>query len=274
MNEFADFLPPGEHVPTPSTLSVDYLIKLHRHLFTNNAYENLSIYHGTALPSLTPADLIAKFSSGRGGFCLELNTFYYLILQSLGYDVVKRSAVVLLNHDGVEKRPDTHLALIVTLNGERWMCDIGASEFSPMCPVLLTDPTPVLGAGGFSLSFKTNTFSGTQGYAMSAWQKTKQPIETYVPFYFFLDIEQPEQHYADMTARLSSPATCPPRPYFTEFATKAFADGSRTSVIGSAKSGYTCFRRNVDGVMLSSVKLAGSQQLKATLLCEIGIALA
>jgi arylamine N-acetyltransferase len=65
-----------------------------------------------------------------------LNTFYYDLLKNLGYQVEKRSSCVLLNWDG-SPRLDTHITLIVTIDQAEYLCDIGASEYTPLEPILI-----------------------------------------------------------------------------------------------------------------------------------------
>ena len=59
---------------------------------------------------------------GRGGYCFELNTLLAALLRAAGFSVTHHQAVV-----GGEG-PTNHMALLVELDGERWLADSGLGE--------------------------------------------------------------------------------------------------------------------------------------------------
>ena len=59
---------------------------------------------------------------GRGGYCFELNTLLAALLRAVGFVVTHHQAVV-----GGEG-PTNHMALLVRLDGERWIADAGLGE--------------------------------------------------------------------------------------------------------------------------------------------------
>src|SRR4051812_10311176 len=61
-------------------------------------------------------------SDGRGGYCFELNTLLAALLRAAGFVVTHHQAVV-----GGEG-PTNHMALVVHLDGERWLADAGLGE--------------------------------------------------------------------------------------------------------------------------------------------------
>lgn len=90
-------------------------------------FENLSIHIGQPIV-LEDAALFAKIvERGRGGFCYEVNGLFAALLRALGFRVEMLSAGV-ANADG-DFGPDfDHMALMVTIDGERWLADVGFGD--------------------------------------------------------------------------------------------------------------------------------------------------
>ncbi|MBX2876642.1 MAG: arylamine N-acetyltransferase [Saprospiraceae bacterium] len=80
----------------------------------------------------------------RGGFCYELNGLFYELLLHLGYEVRRVSARVYSVEKGYSPEFD-HMALIVTIENQEYLSDVGFGEFSfgPIalqCPSQQIDP--------------------------------------------------------------------------------------------------------------------------------------
>lgn len=108
----------GSVVPSMETLRGLHL----SHVLTV-PFENLDIHLGRPI-SLDPSDLFKKIVLGRrGGYCFELNGLFALLLEELGFVVTRLAARVLYGTEGV--RPRSHQVLLVHLDGERWIVDVG-----------------------------------------------------------------------------------------------------------------------------------------------------
>lgn len=70
----------------------------------------------------------------RGGYCFEHGTLFHAVLVRLGYEVEPRLARV----GDPLVAPRTHLVLIVTLDGRRYLCDPGIG-IPPLAPIELAD---------------------------------------------------------------------------------------------------------------------------------------
>ncbi|PZG01625.1 arylamine N-acetyltransferase family protein [Micromonospora deserti] len=106
------------------------LRELHRAHQTVVPFENLSIHLGEPI-SLAEDDLIDKIvQRRRGGFCYELNGAFAMLLEALGYRVVRAAARVY----GGERLgpPFDHLALLVSTaeGGGPWLVDVGFGSHS------------------------------------------------------------------------------------------------------------------------------------------------
>ncbi|MFJ9023655.1 arylamine N-acetyltransferase [Streptomyces sp. NPDC102259] len=91
-------------------------------------FENLDPLRGT-VPSLAPADLIAKLVRGgrRGGYCYEHNMLLATVLEALGFGVTLLTARVVVGAQRFEDRPRTHMALLVEVPGDPrpYLADVG-----------------------------------------------------------------------------------------------------------------------------------------------------
>lgn len=97
------------------------LFAVHRAYLERVPYEDVAVQLGECGP-LDEAALLARVLGGRGGYCFELNTVLAALLRGVGFRVSHHQAVV--GGDG----PTNHMALLVTLDGERWIADAGLGE--------------------------------------------------------------------------------------------------------------------------------------------------
>jgi N-hydroxyarylamine O-acetyltransferase len=113
----------GELHPTADTLK-----NLQRHHYFHVPFENLDIHLGRKI-SLQPENFYHKIvTHKRGGFCYELNGLFYELLLHLGFQLRMVSARVYDEDKGFGSEYD-HMALIVTLEDEEWLVDVGFGEF-------------------------------------------------------------------------------------------------------------------------------------------------
>lgn len=87
-------------------------------------FENLDIH--MKRPILLNRDKIYKkiVDNQRGGFCYELNGVFALLLEALGFDVTLLTARV-VNSEGQLGHEFDHLTLMIRLDGQRWLIDVG-----------------------------------------------------------------------------------------------------------------------------------------------------
>jgi arylamine N-acetyltransferase len=102
-------------------------------------FENLSL-HYSAHPKV---DLDAEFifdkfvNRHRGGYCMEQNRVFSIVLRSLGYDVYTVGGRVLQGLEWGKVSGWDHMAIILTLSGIEYLVDVG---FGSGC---LTAPLPI-----------------------------------------------------------------------------------------------------------------------------------
>ena len=88
---------------------------------------------------LSLAALQAKLiDGGRGGYCFEQNTLLKGVLAALGFAVEGLIGRVLwMMPPGAPPMPLTHMVLRVTIDGERWLADVGFGSCAPGAPLRL-----------------------------------------------------------------------------------------------------------------------------------------
>jgi N-hydroxyarylamine O-acetyltransferase len=105
-----------------------------RHLaaFTFNSVGPLL---GEALPLDEEALFDRIVARGRGGYCFEHNKLFFAVLRGLGCEARLALGRVFLNRD--VDPPLTHRVTILSLEGARWLVDVGFGAFSPRVPLRL-----------------------------------------------------------------------------------------------------------------------------------------
>jgi N-hydroxyarylamine O-acetyltransferase len=116
-------------MPAPD---VDGLRELHRAYVGSVPYEALAVQLGESEPLHSGALLERVLAGGRGGYCFEVNTVLHDLLVAAGFTVERRVA----NVAGSEL--PNHMALVVDVDGERYLADSGLGE-GPLDPVPLVD---------------------------------------------------------------------------------------------------------------------------------------
>jgi N-hydroxyarylamine O-acetyltransferase len=123
----------GDRTPTLATLAA-----LHALHPTAIPFENLDTLRGASV-RLDIDSLQRKLVLGRrGGYCFEQNLLFTHVLTALGFRVIGLSARVLWERIDDAPRPRTHMALLVPLNGDYYLCDVGFGGLTMTGPLLLT----------------------------------------------------------------------------------------------------------------------------------------
>lgn len=117
--------------------SVNNLREIHRLHLRSIPYENLDLLNNVPL-SLAPEDLFRKIiTNKRGGYCFELQGLFGHLLKSLGYSVAQYAGRFMDEPGHVQMR--RHRILVVSLNGWKYVCDVGVRSESPRIPLELVE---------------------------------------------------------------------------------------------------------------------------------------
>ncbi|MEV7582934.1 arylamine N-acetyltransferase family protein [Streptomyces erythrochromogenes] len=127
----------GELRPDPPTLYA-----VHRAHTAAIAFESLDVLLGRPV-ALDVTSIEDKLVHGRrGGYCYEQNSLLAAALERIGFEVTGRGARNRTRGDSL--LAVTHAVLVVTVDGEEWLCDAGFGHQGPLEPVPLARPgTPV-----------------------------------------------------------------------------------------------------------------------------------
>ena len=124
-------------IPAPTAPTLAWLQALHRAHLDVLPYDNLAIMLGRPDP-VDPATTLARVAAGgNAGYCFHHNGLLGHVLSSVGYQVEQHEAKVLDSLDATPGPPD-HLALVVTVAGQRWWAEVGYGD-GFRDPVLLVD---------------------------------------------------------------------------------------------------------------------------------------
>lgn len=115
--------------------SITYLRELHRQHLIYIPFENLDIHYRNKIVLDYNAIYDKVVKKRRGGFCYELNGLFYHLLYHLGFECYLISARV-KQEKGFGADYD-HMAIIVTMDGENWLVDVGFGD-SFMYPKKIT----------------------------------------------------------------------------------------------------------------------------------------
>ena len=122
------------------TPNIDNLRAIHRAHMMTVPFENLDIHVGRKIV-LDEGKLFYKIvNERRGGFCFEQNGLFSMMLRQMGYDVIRLGAEV-RGGDGTYSIPMGHMTLLVTLDDQRWLADVGFGD-SFTEPLAIDDPDP------------------------------------------------------------------------------------------------------------------------------------
>ncbi len=89
-------------------------------------FENLDVQAGKII-SLVPEEIYSKIvERNRGGYCYEVNGIFAMALETIGIPcrfVAARPMTYSV------RRPKTHMAIVVEMDGGEWLCDLGFGSY-------------------------------------------------------------------------------------------------------------------------------------------------
>jgi arylamine N-acetyltransferase len=111
-------------------------------------FENFSLHFTKKrppIPSLLLENVFNKIvRRKRGGYCFELNSLFAALLESLGFSIINGSARVYFESNGTPGYTnENHHIIIVNLDGESWLADVGFGGPGPCLPMTFSNsPQP------------------------------------------------------------------------------------------------------------------------------------
>jgi len=117
---------------------------LHRAHLLAIPYENLDVQLGRPVGLDAQAAFDKIVTRGRGGWCYEMNGLFAAVLEEIGFKVTRVAGAVMREAMG-DLVLGNHLVLIVSVDGEPWIADVGLGDGSLDPFVLRTGPFSVAG---------------------------------------------------------------------------------------------------------------------------------
>lgn len=97
-------------------------------------FENIDVQAGKII-SLVPEKIVEKIlNNNRGGYCYEVNGLFAMALEVLG---IQYQFVAARPMFYPVRRPKTHMAIVLKLDGEEWLCDLGFGSYGIRAPIRL-----------------------------------------------------------------------------------------------------------------------------------------
>jgi N-hydroxyarylamine O-acetyltransferase len=131
----------GGRKPTLATLR-----ELHRRQPQAIAFENLSPMLGHPVPIDAPSLHNKMVTGGRGGYCYEQNLLFASVLEALGFKFRHLTGWPRWQVAPGQPLPRTHLLLLLNIENEDWLADVGFGGNTLTAPLLLrsreTQATP------------------------------------------------------------------------------------------------------------------------------------
>jgi N-hydroxyarylamine O-acetyltransferase len=100
-------------------------------------FENLTTLMGEPVLIDLPSIEQKVLHDGRGGYCYELNNLFLALLQTLGFDARGITGRVVMGQPEGAWTARTHRLSLVTLDGVRYITDVGFGGMVPTAPLML-----------------------------------------------------------------------------------------------------------------------------------------
>lgn len=130
----------GYASPPPPTLQTLRDLQL-RHVCTF-AFESLSTLMHAPVPIDLPSVERKVLHEGRGGYCYELNQLFLALLLELGFEARGITGRVVIGGPPDAHTGRTHRLSLVTLDGVRYITDVGFGGMVPSSPLQLDNDAP------------------------------------------------------------------------------------------------------------------------------------
>ncbi len=108
----------------PVEVSLDVLRSIHTCHLMSVPFENLTTHSGGRVQLDLPLLYDKIVNQRRGGFCYEMNGLFSWLLSKLGFQVTLLSGQVKSLFTGRYGPPFDHITMVVTLDEQRWLCDV------------------------------------------------------------------------------------------------------------------------------------------------------
>jgi N-hydroxyarylamine O-acetyltransferase len=154
---------------------LETLRELQRNHVLSIPFETLDIHN--QIPILLQINFLYQkvILDKRGGYCYELNVLFHRLLTMCGFEV-KMIGGRLLHGNNKFGREFEHMALLVELNGRKWLVDVGYGDFS-LVPLAI-QPGEIQSDGrSYYQVIESVIVDGKSYLGVAKWNATKQDFK-------------------------------------------------------------------------------------------------
>lgn len=135
-------------------LTLEVLTQIIKKQVKSLAFENCEIWKYKKVVSLATEDIVNKIVyNSRGGYCYELNGLLAMALTKLGFKWYFAAARPMTYP---ERRPKTHLVLVVEIENELYLCDTSFGGYTLRAPLKIVENTETTQDGEIYVLKKIN----------------------------------------------------------------------------------------------------------------------
>ena len=214
-----------------------FLRLLNKHHLVKVPWENLTQHYSWhKVVNIKPRHLFREIvgKEGRGGYCMQVNYFFHLVLFSLGYDVYMSGSRIY--HDDTKKYGGwTHVLNLISIGVKRYMVDGGFGPQGPVAPVLLEPGLEVPQISPAQMRVVLEPIPNNLDQTQKIWiyQYRYKPEGPWTPGYCFVDLEFTPEDVESMNFE----PWCNKRTFFThEVAITRFSTEKETKEDGGPGS--------------------------------------
>jgi arylamine N-acetyltransferase len=210
-------------------------------------------YSAHHVVSLDTETLFTKIVERRlGGYCMENNAFFATVLRSLGYDLYTAGARVSNAISTSREDPEgysgwSHMLIIVTIHGQRYMVDVGFGTSGAIQPIRLRDreTVPSIPTSKACLVYKSIAPCTDPNQRMWIFEVQNTADSPWIPQYCFSELEFLPQDFMVMNHHVSQSRTS----WFTQTLvfTKLLLDHHREMAVGNLTLSGTELKRRLNG---------------------------
>lgn len=249
----------------PAEPSLEVLRSVHTRHLMSVPFENLTVHSG-GLIQLDPPLLYDKIvNQRRGGFCCENNGLFCWLLAELGFQVTLLSGQV-KGTTGRYGPPFDHLVLMVSLDGHRWLCDVGFGTPGFSVPLSLETSGPQ------EQGHRVYRIRRDMGMCFLEWQReeNKGPDGDWTDIYkFSLEPRCLEDFHEMCQYHQSSPCSL----FFCKSLCTVLKPGGRLTYIGRKLSSTTFPSEEAGGVLETTTRDLEDEEIPGVLAEMFGVVL-
>lgn len=172
---------------------LSHLRLLIKHHLVTVPFENLTLHYSWHRVISTDAqhvfDKIVN-QPGRGGYCMENNSFFHFVLASLGFDVYMVGSRV-FESDEAGYGGTTHCLNIITIGDVRYAVDVAFGGNGPVHPYVLEEGLVQEHITPAQMRYRRGQLPGTTKEAGKVWvyEHRQRPDAPWCPMYCFADAQ-------------------------------------------------------------------------------------